>query len=47
MFFLEVCKWLDKLILGAVDGVPLLEETINVVFLGLGGGVFLSIDGVL
>lgn len=47
MFFLEVCEWLDKLILGAVDRVPLLEETINVIFLGLGRCVFLSIDGVL
>lgn len=47
MFFFEVCKWLDELILGAVDRISLLEETIYVVFLGLGGGVFLSIDGVL
>lgn len=47
MFFFEVCKWLDELILGAVDRVSLLEETIYVVFLGLGGGVFLGVDGVL
>lgn len=47
MFFLEVCKRLDELILGAVDRVSLLEETIYVVFLGFGGGVFLSVNGVL
>ena len=47
MFFLEVCKWLNELVFSAVDRVSLLEKTIYVVFLGLGGGVLLSVDGVL
>lgn len=47
MFFLKVCEWLDELVFVTVDRVSLLEKTINIVFLGLGGSVFLSIDGVL
>lgn len=46
-FFSQVRKRLHKLVLSPIDRVPLLEEGIDVIFLGFSGGVLLDVDGVL
>lgn len=43
----EVAEGLDELILDPVDGIPLLEERVELVLLGLCRGLLLDVDGVL
>lgn len=46
-FFTKAGERFNELILGSIDWIFLLEECIDIIFLRLGGGIFLNVNWIL